>query len=637
MNRAVTDAIKTLLVLLAACAVFWVAIYLGEKAVRPEGMTVLPSLQYQAVDDTGDVVSDSPLFTAYYRHDPIYRSTVDKGGARVAFLIPFEAPRDHNDQALFLGATPGLQEIRLNGQVLQPNVPRDTLRGASDGTALYYMLPPRLLKDGVNEIQVIIETQSSILALAPFHIGPAAEAARAANMVDLITDNIPIIAISFLIFATLLCLVTNWPDADRARIRSLMLLMTLWALRTYFITFRTPVEVPFLITTFLYYLLEVSVIFAFARHLLAGEAILSHWMRRLGWVWVLLVAYLVLITAVGFVVGPGIRDWFKALSIVNAILLLVLAVSGLARLAWGIVVRRDGRWLERFALMLCLLALAVDAGDNSFKLALPFAPELALTFYAAAPAGLLLGLGVVASIAREASEARRTVVESNQILAAELEMQNAELARSYDAQKQMLQRQVMLEERQRIVRDMHDGIGGQLLGLMMQVRSGGVEPKQVEEGLQSSIADLRLIVDSMDTADEGLAETLRSFEHRARTQVEAAGLVLEVDHGLDDTQPSPGARPTLQILRILQEALTNAIRHSNGTKVSLESRRIGEGLICIIVSDNGKGLPETIKGGRGLASMRNRAGAIGGELHFNSGSSGTVVTLSFPAPGYQGA
>lgn len=626
------DLAKAGLVLLAVAVLFWGALYVGENAVRPAGMSPPPSLRYVPVDDKGAIASDAGRFEAQYFNNPIYRSTVEQGGSRVAFQIPFSVRQDHSDLAFFLGATPGLQEIKLNGSVIQPNVPLDTLRGASDGTALYYMLPPSLLHDGANEIQVLVETQSTILALAPFHIGPAAEASRAAANVDMITSTIPIIAISFLIFATLLCLVTNWPADDRQRIRSLMLLMAIWAARTYFITFQTPFELPFLLTSFLYYLLEVSVIIAFARHLFSGETHSAKWLKWLNWLWLALIAYLIAVTAAGFAWGPALRPWFKGLAIWNAAMLLILAVVGLGLLAWGIAVRRDGRWLERLALMICLLALSIDAGDGSFDLALPFVANLPLTFYAAAPAGLLLGLGVVASIAREASEARRTVLQSNEILAAKLTEQNAELARSYDAQKQMLQRQVMLEERQRIVRDMHDGIGGQLLGLMMQVRGGGVEKKQVEEGLQSSIADLRLIVDSMDTADESLAETLRSFEHRVRAQVEAAGIALNAEHGLGEGTPGPGPRPTLQILRLLQEAVTNAMRHSGASAISLSSLHEPDGSIQIVIADNGKGLPNEIKGGRGLTSMRSRAEAVGGTLSIESGLEGTALTLSLPKP-----
>jgi two-component system, NarL family, sensor histidine kinase UhpB len=329
------DRARAGIVLLAVLAGFWGALYWGETAVRPAGMNPPPLLEFVAADASGRPLAGAKPRRAAYNDNPIYRALVDESGPRVVFLIPFTAPHGNDDLAFFLGATPGLQEIKLNGTVIQPNVPLDTLRGASDGTALYYIIPPDLLREGDNRIEVLIETQSAVLALAPFHIGPAVEAARATGAIDLITDIVPIIAISVLAFATLLCLVTNWPAEDRARIRSLMLLMGVWALRTYFISFQTPFEVPFLITAFLYYLLDFSVVIAFARHLLAGEAGAERWQKWLGWLWLALLIYLAGVTATGFVVGPAIMDWFKYLAMAIAGLLLVLALGGQAALAWG--------------------------------------------------------------------------------------------------------------------------------------------------------------------------------------------------------------------------------------------------------------------------------------------------------------
>jgi signal transduction histidine kinase len=193
----------------------------------------------------------------------------------------------------------------------------------------------------------------------------------------------------------------------------------------------------------------------------------------------------------------------------------------------------------------------------------------------------------------------------------------------------MLRRQVMLEERQRIVRDMHDGIGGQLLGLMMQVRSGGVDKVEVEQGLQSSIADLRLIVDSLDSAEDGLAETLRSFEHRVRAQVEAAGIELSFVQDIDESIDL-GPRPTLQVLRIMQEAVTNAMRHSGAKRIEVSGKAEVGHNIEILISDDGSGLPLELRRGRGLTSMETRASNLGGQLTVESSTAGTMLGLSIP-------
>jgi signal transduction histidine kinase len=621
---------KSVAVLIAIQLVFWIFSAAGERSVRPDNMPSRPWVEYQLLSENGKVEDSGAKQRAYYQNNPIYKAPIGRGSPRAVFNIPFEFDRALPEHAFYLAGTPGLQEIRLNGSVIQPNVPLDTQRGASDGGTVYYLLPKNLLKPSGNEIQVFVETQSSVLPLAAFSITGPENAATAVKWSNLFGSSLAIVTASFLFFAVLLCAIVNWPPQDKRRIRSLMLLMAIWMTRTYFVTFQTPFEVPFLITYCIYYVLEISSLMAIARYIVIDGELGRAQARAVSWLWCILIFCSILSPLYGFFVGPTAQKTMSYLPWSIAIVTVPLLIWGLIQLSRSVITIADGHWIEKIAIMFCLTAQSIDTLDSAFQLSVVFNPDLPLTFYKTVPFGLLLGLGVVASIAREASEARRTVLQSNEILAAKLTEQNAELARSYDAQKQMLGRQVMLEERQRIVRDMHDGIGGQLLGLMMQVRSGGVEKKQVEEGLQSSIADLRLIVDSMDTADEGLAETLRSFEHRVRAQVEAAGMAFKADHGLDDSTPGPGPRPTLQILRILQEGVTNAMRHSGGNEIALASEKDAEGLIRISITDNGKGMPEDIKGGRGLTSMRSRAEAVGGTLDIQSGDAGTVLLLTLP-------
>jgi signal transduction histidine kinase len=617
------------LILVTVQLLFWLLVAWGETAARPPSMAARQWVEYQSLDEAGTPIA-GPLARAPYDIDPIYNAPIGDGSPRAAFLIPFdlEAPRD--GLAFFLASTPGLQQIEVNGRLLQPNVPLDTLRGASDGEAVFYMLPKDALKAGRNQIRVLVETQSAIVALAPFSIGPAEEAAGAVKAVELVGKTLPTVAVSFLLFAILLCLVVNWPPQDRRRVRALIVLLAVWMARTYFVTFQTPFEIPFLLTYLIYYLLETSALMAFGRYVAIESQLAPDWRRAVTWLWIVLLVGTVIATALGFFMGPPAQHLMKRLPQAVGIASLLVGIGSLVLLARSAARSSDGRLIERAALMLCITAFLVDAADSAFALTVPFVPSLPLTFYIAAPAGILLGLGVIMSAAREATEARRTVMTANQVLADRLAEREAELAQTHETQKQMLQRQVVLEERQRIVRDMHDGIGGQLLGLMMQVRSGRIEPPQVEAGLQSSIADLRLIVDSMDTAEESLSETLRSLEHRVRPQVEAAGMVFRFFDTAGDAMAPPGPRATLQILRILQEAVTNAIRHSGASEITLDSSLVSGGGMRIAVSDNGGGLPETLRRGRGLKSMETRAAAVGGSLSVRSDGEGTHVVLVLP-------
>ena len=84
------------------------------------------------------------------------------------------------------------------------------------------------------------------------------------------------------------------------------------------------------------------------------------------------------------------------------------------------------------------------------------------------------------------------------------------------------------------------------------------------------------------------------------------------------------------MLRIVQVALTNAVRHSGASVVTIALRRLGEQLE-VSVTDNGHGgADEGLMHGRGLTNMQARASSLGASLALHSGAQGTRVALSLP-------
>ncbi len=288
-------------------------------------------------------------------------------------------------------------------------------------------------------------------------------------------------------------------------------------------------------------------------------------------------------------------------------------------------------------MIIWFISTAIDRGNPGlFSIASPFDPEVRLSLLWTPILGSLTGLAIVASLARTASEARRTVVTANEQLGLMLARREAELEKSYLTQRTLLQQQATLEERQRLVRDMHDGIGGQLLGLLVQAKRRDISPETIEIGLQQSMNDLRLIVDSMDSAEESINSTLRSFEHRIRGQVEAAGVAFAVAYDMPDDTPAPGPSTTLQVLRILQEGVTNALRHSQARTIRLCCIQDQSGAISLTIADDGSGIDNSAPKGRGLLNMQSRAAALGGTLNVSSDKGGTRIELVLPAhPGEQ--
>ncbi len=203
--------------------------------------------------------------------------------------------------------------------------------------------------------------------------------------------------------------------------------------------------------------------------------------------------------------------------------------------------------------------------------------------------------------------------------------------------KSEIERRAVLEERQRFTRDMHDGIGGQLLSLLLKARSGTVAMEEVERDVAQSLHDLRLVAASLDGADEGLAVSLASFRARAADQLEAAGVALDWQETGDSAAVSLDARQTLDLLRILQEAVTNIIRHAKASRVTIQIAFDHQTkTLSLSIADDGKGFETTsaAASGQGLANMKVRAARLGGDINFlrPHGHPGTVISFVMQKP-----
>jgi signal transduction histidine kinase len=190
-------------------------------------------------------------------------------------------------------------------------------------------------------------------------------------------------------------------------------------------------------------------------------------------------------------------------------------------------------------------------------------------------------------------------------------------------------------DRERILRDLHDGVGSQLLGLIARARAGKLETATLARELEDCFEDLRLIVSSMDPVEPSLEETLGELRLRVHRQCDSMGVALGW-HCDDTSQLRLSADATLQLLRAVQEMLSNALRHAKARavalRVCLEGQR--EPLLRVSVEDDGVGFdPERlVRTGRGLPSLKARAHKLSGTLRVSSSSKGTRVELRVPAP-----
>lgn len=198
------------------------------------------------------------------------------------------------------------------------------------------------------------------------------------------------------------------------------------------------------------------------------------------------------------------------------------------------------------------------------------------------------------------------------------------------------------EERRRLRRDLHDGLGPALASLPLKVdaaidllehdRSTSVRLLgEVKRQAQQLVADVRRVVHDLrpPALDElGLTEALRGALAQLRTHPNG----LQITFSAHDLPPSLPAAVEAATYRITMEAVTNVIKHAQARHCWITLQSIAHPLeMQITVEDDGVGLPHAVVPNVGLHSMRERAEELGGAFQLRSRSSGgTRIIVSLP-------
>ncbi|ROZ69012.1 sensor histidine kinase [Ramlibacter sp. WS9] len=229
------------------------------------------------------------------------------------------------------------------------------------------------------------------------------------------------------------------------------------------------------------------------------------------------------------------------------------------------------------------------------------------------------------------------VEEANLGLAQRLREREEELENSYQRLREIEHQQTLANERRRLMQDMHDGIGSSLTGAIRAVDDGALDKPALAQMLRDCLDDLKLTIDSMETADPDLPLLLGTLRFRLAANIQGAGI--ELHWNVERLPPLGWLDPStaLNILRILQESVANVLRHTRATELRIgatEAAREGRPGVEVVVQDNGMGfaVEPTVAGsaGRGLQNQQRRAHACQGEVRWESGPGGTRFVLWLP-------
>ncbi len=341
--------------------------------------------------------------------------------------------------------------------------------------------------------------------------------------------------------------------------------------------------------------------------------------------------------------------WLPLLAMPTRLFSFLLTMVAMGSVAWVLLrspAQAEGVSPRVQHLLGWALLAQVAAGGHDFGIVLglrpPDSPAVAFWGFTGLVVAMavLSGARVVAALGR----AENTNSELEQRVAEK----NAALQTSYaavrEAELQTERRQARTQERERLNREMHDGLGAQLITALRGVERGALSKEQVADALQQGLDELRLLMDASDLG-RSLHGALLAWRNRWEDRLLAVGIALEwqLDPALEAVEL--GSDTTLQIMRILQEATTNVVKHAGASLLQVNASLAHDNLV-LQISDNGCGLPPVLDcatsagKGRGLRNMRQRCEQFGGTLQvepLRPPQTGTSVRLTLAIGGLQPA
>lgn len=197
-----------------------------------------------------------------------------------------------------------------------------------------------------------------------------------------------------------------------------------------------------------------------------------------------------------------------------------------------------------------------------------------------------------------------------------------------------------LLEKEKMLMDLHDGIGGITtnISILSELGRSATDMESIKKTLatisrlsREGVSEIRSFMQSLDSRElswHALASELRNL---GTTMVEPHRISFIAETSVEDIQEQPGSLLWIDLIRIYKEALTNVIKHSQAQSVAVSLKVTAQGLL-LTVRDDGIGWNENPDHGRGLPNMKKRAQEVGGTVIVSASEKGAEVRLEIPLP-----
>jgi len=206
---------------------------------------------------------------------------------------------------------------------------------------------------------------------------------------------------------------------------------------------------------------------------------------------------------------------------------------------------------------------------------------------------------------------------------------SGEIQRNFTQIAELRVEQIAEKERKRIAADLHDDLGAKLLTIVHTS-----DNDRISTLAREALEEMRLSVRGLTGRAMRLPDALADWRAEVVMRLGQAGIEVEWRHPMDVLDEPLSARTYVQTTRIIREAVSNIIKHSQASHVVITTE-VGEHNFEVVIQDNGRGIPLELDGrldrGHGMASMKHRAKQLNGQCLVESGPGfGTVIRMNLP-------
>ncbi|WP_374255691.1 ATP-binding protein [Aquabacterium sp.] len=206
-----------------------------------------------------------------------------------------------------------------------------------------------------------------------------------------------------------------------------------------------------------------------------------------------------------------------------------------------------------------------------------------------------------------------------------------EIERNFSQIAELRAEQVAEKERKRIASDLHDDLGAKLLTIVHTA-----DNDRISTLAREALEEMRLSVRGLTGRAMVLSDALADWRAEVVSRLRQAGIECEWRNPHDIIEEPLSSRTYVQTTRILREAVSNVIKHSEASHVIISAEvHLDLHDFVLVIQDNGKGIPMELDGrldrGHGMTSMKHRAKQLNGQCLVESGPGfGTVIRLTLP-------